>query len=303
MKKLLFIPLGWQHKPNPDLFNAFKKEFETHHHESMTESILFYPDYIYVQCGAISVSDLYELKKESGAKVVQWTGDARAELMQNVLEYKNIADLTLLAVGIGQKEMYEKALNHPVGYLQQGVFNSFFLPVKQMDGDEENEVVFIGNNYDHFEGAVERTELCKMLSEYGNFEVIGNGFNSPEFTNDRSVPYIDSAQIYNDAYISISHACFNDIEGYYSNRTLDIMAAGGCCLMRRVPNCEELFVDMKHVVYYRDNEEAFEKINMLFCNPEIRNCISLEGQKFVKRFHTFDYRVKEIKLALEKISS
>ena len=300
MKKLLFIPLGWQSKPNPDLFNAFCKEFETLHYESLVEAILFDPDFIYVQCGAISVSDLYELKKESGAKVVQWTGDCRAELMQNVLEFKDIADLTLLAVGIGQKEMYEKALNHRVGYLQQGVFNSFFLPVKTEF--ETGSVVFIGNNYDHFEGALERTELCEVLSEcFEYFEVIGNGFNSPEFSNTRSVPYIDSAEIYNNAYISISHACFNEIEGYYSNRTLDIMAAGGCCLMRRVPNCEELFVDMKHVVYYRDSEEAVDKIIMLFSNPEIRNSVSLAGQNLVKKFHTFDYRVKEIKSALEKI--
>lgn len=294
MKKLLFIPLGWELKPNPDLFYAFSKKFETMHYESLVEAILFCPDFIYVQSGAIDVSVIHELKRECGSYVIQWTGDCRPnELLPEVMNYKNVADLTLLVAGIGQKEMYEKALGSPVGYLQQGVFNSFFMKPQLYPNAD---IVFIGNNYDHFEGAIERTNLCKTLSlTFDEFEVIGNGFNHPEFNNHRSCDYLESAKIYNEAYISISHACFNDVEGYYSNRTIDIMASGGCCLMRRFPNCEDFFTDMKHCVFYSNNEECVDKIKMLFRNPEIRNSIALEGFNFASKFHSFDVRVNQIK--------
>ncbi len=294
MKKLLFIPMNFHLKPNPDFFNAFSKEFETLHHETISESIAFKPDYIYCQSGALMPTILAEIKTATNAKVIQWTGDCRDECMMNVTDYKGIADLTLLTVGIGQKAMYEKVLGHPVDYLQQGAFNSFFKPVKTEF--TEKKIVFIGNNYSHFEGAVERTELCKILSkEFENFEVIGNGYNLPEFNNSRSIPYFESAEIYNNAYISISHACFNEIEGYYSNRTIDIMAAGSLCLMRHTPNIERWFKGGLDCMIYKSNAEAVEMINFLLNELETRNSIADWGQRTVEVFHTYDYRVVEIK--------
>lgn len=293
MKKLLYIPLGWEINAHPELFESFCKEYITYQHETIEQSINFYPDYIYVQSGAIDPFILAEIKVATNATVIQWTGDCRSECMQNVLQYKNIADMTLLAVGIGQREMYEKELKHPVRYLQQGALKSFYLAPQQL---ESGSIVFIGNNYDQFEGAVERTKLCAMLSEaFSQFEVIGNGFNLPQFNNSRAINYVESQQIYNDAYISISHACFNDVAGYYSNRTIDIMASGGCCLMRRVPKIENFFVDMKHLVLYDNNSDAISKIKMLIENPKIRNEIAIAGQKEVLANHTFDSRVLEVK--------
>jgi hypothetical protein len=297
VKKLLYIPLGWQTKAHPELFESFCKEFITYEHEDLEQSINFFPDYIYVQSGAIEPHILAEIKSATNATVIQWTGDCRTECMDNVSQYKHIADLTLLAVGIGQREMYEKALGHPVKYLQQGVLKSFFLEPQNL---ESGAIVFIGNNYNQFEGAVERTKLCATLSEsFSQFEVIGNGFNMPQFNNSRSIDYMQSPKIYNEAYISISHACFNDIVGYYSNRTLDIMASGGCCLMRRVPNIENMFKDMEHCVFYNTNEEAIEKIKMLIANPQLRNAIAISGQIEVLKYHSFDHRVLEIKTKIK----
>lgn len=275
-------------------------------------------DYILLQSGAIKSDGLFGLRstknRSGGAKIIQWTGDARAEAMENVTQYKGIADLTLLAVGVGQREMYETALGCPVDYLQQGVFNSFFIEPKELT---EGKAVFIGNNYDHFDGAVERSALCERLSLHFSFdhliyfEVIGNGFVKEQYvasidqhvnlySNYRSIPYVDSAKIYNESYISISHACFNDIEGYYSNRTIDIMASGGCCLQRWFPGIENYFTDGYDCVVYRTNEEALEKIQYLIERPEVRNMIARNGHNTAKQKHTFAVRAKEIKQLIDK---
>jgi len=236
------------------------------------------------------------LKSATSAKVIQWTGDARSEVMENVTQYKGIADLTLLAVGIGQKEMYESALGCPVDYLQQGVFDSFFIEPQELT---EGKTVFIGNNYDQFEGARERAKLCRDLAYDTTFETIGNGWNW-RHNNTRSIPYHESAKIYNESYISISHACFNDVEGYYSNRTIDIMAAGGCCLMRYVPNAEKFFKHEENVMFYQTNEEAVSIIKFLKQNPDVRNEIAWSGHNLAKKYHTFKYRAKELKELIQK---
>ena len=254
MKKLLFIPLDYQYKPHNEWYLAFKGEYDCLYYSNLDEAVNFQPDFIFSQCSAIPILDMLFLKKETKAYVIQWTGDARDEIMENVTNYRGIADLTLLATGIGQRNMYEDELKHPVRYLQQGAFLSFFLPVKKL---EAGSTVFIGNNYDQFEGARERTSLCRQLCSDSAFEVIGNGYVG--YNNTRSIDYHSSNVEYNNAYISISHACFNEIEGYYSNRTLDIMMSGGCCLMKRVPKIEMIF-PVDTCVFYKNNKEALDMI-------------------------------------------
>lgn len=296
-KRLLFIPLHYSVTPRPheDWFNALNEYFDCEYYWKGWNPIA---DIVFIQSGAISKGELQEIQlicsriNKTTTKVIQWTGDARADVMENVIQYKGIVDLTLLAVGIGQKEMYEKALGSRVDYLQQGVFEKFFIEPKEL---KEGKIVFIGNNYDHFEGAIERTELCEMLAkEFPQFETIGNGFDS-RHNNTRSIPYEDSAKIYNESYISISHACFNNIEGYYSNRTLDIMASGGFCLMRNAPEIDGHFDCAENIFFYKDNEECIYWIKELIKKPEIRNEIAKSGYEFAKKYHTFRYRAKQIK--------
>lgn len=298
-KRLLFIPLHYNLKPHKDFKDALSVYFDCVDYNDVMflldgSSIIF--DYIFIQSGALHPANLANIKTVTKAKVIQWTGDARADVMENVSQYKGIADLTLLAVGIGQKQMYEEATMSIVDYLQQGVFNSFFIEPKELT---EGKTVFIGNNYDHFEGAIERGKLCRELAYDPTFETIGNGWNW-RHNNTRSVPYIDSAKIYNESYISISHACFNDIEGYYSNRTIDIMASGSCCLMRYVPNAEKFFTHEENVMFYNSNEEAISIIKFLKGNPDVRNEIAWSGHNLAKQYHTFNYRAKELKHLTDK---
>jgi len=101
MKKFLFIPLDYK-KGNVQLyfFEALKTQFDTRYFMgSGPDLIKNKPDYIYVQSGALPPKELAAIKRRTGAKVVQWTGDCRPELLSEVMAYKGIADKTFLTSG------------------------------------------------------------------------------------------------------------------------------------------------------------------------------------------------------------
>lgn len=296
--KLLFIPLDWRVAAQPHFFDSLCNEFNCQYYTGDNDLDKWKPDFIWVQCGALKTSILKEIKSQTNAKIIQWTGNCNGAILEEVLIYKDIADYTFLASGIGQKKLYEDILKHPVVYLQHGMAPFNFIPVNE--SLDEKKIVFIGNNYDHFEGARERNELCLWLSStFDNFEVIGNGYSTGGYKNSRSCGYYDTPKIYNESYIGISANCMNDLEGYWSCRPLDIMAAGSACLMRYTPNAEKWFKNWHDCVFYETKEEAVKHINTLLNNKSLRSSIANNGQKLIKEFHTLDYRAKELRHELD----
>lgn len=281
MKTLLFIPLDY-HKPNVHLqwFEAFKTKFNTTYFDGSSGDY----DYIFMQSGALSPERLREIK--GNAIVYQWTGDCRPELLSEVMLYKGIADRTFLACGLGQKQMYEDALGHSVEWMQHAA--TIFIEPKEM---QSGQITFIGNYYDQFPGGDERNKLCiDLLSKYGHrFDSFGSWG-----AGRGSVIYNATPGIYSNSYISISANIFNDIDGYWSNRSYDILASGSCCLMRYVPGIEKHFTHMEHCVYYNTNDEALGLIEWLIHNPEYRNAIAKAGYLHVKENHTFLNRVNQL---------
>jgi spore maturation protein CgeB len=296
--KLLFIPLDWKVKAQPDWYLSLSKQFDCYYFNDNILEYDFKCDYIWVQCGAIDKNILNQLKVKTGAKIIQWTGNCNGGVLEEVLIYKGIADVTLLASGLGQKNLYQALLGHHVGYLQHGMAEFNFVPVNE--SMESKNIVFIGNNYDQFPGAVERNELCLWLSKtFENFEVIGNGYSTGGYNNTRSCSYYDCPKIYNESYIAVAANCMNDIEGYWSNRCLDIMAAGCACLMRYTPNAEKWFTNWHDCVFYETKEEAVKHINTLLNNKTLRNTIAVNGQKLIRTAHSLDYRAIELRNELD----
>lgn len=292
MKRLLFIPMDYHLEPNKPWFDAFSEHFETEYYRNYSQAISFTPDYIFMQSGAISAEDVSMLKQTlsmlmPNVKVIQWTGDARPDLLSEVIN--TAADITFLASGIAQKEMYEKALQHPVHYLQHAAHE-----FREVNHDASG-IVFVGNNYDQFPGGKERNELCELLTnEFDDFNVYGSGYNLPQYRNPATIPYNEVTDLYNRSYISISASIFNDMEGYWSNRPLDIMAAGSCCLMRYSPNLEKYFTNGVDCAFYHNNEEAVDLIRYLKSKPITRYEMARSGQVTISLKHTYKYRVQQI---------
>jgi hypothetical protein len=100
--RLLFIPLHYDAtlRPHEDWFNALSDVFDvmyfTNDLARRTLIQAFNPKYVLVQSGAADSDSVAYVKEYTGAKVIQWTGDARSSVMVNVHQYKGIADLTFL---------------------------------------------------------------------------------------------------------------------------------------------------------------------------------------------------------------
>lgn len=218
--KLLYASIN--HAPN-DFYEAFKEKFDVRLYTGVKDAIEFNPDFIHIHSGCLEPQELIEIKKHIKPIVTQFTGDASTGLLEPVKWYKGLADLTLLTVGIGHKERYEKYLEHEVRWMPEAIRpDQCHEPKKDVD-----KITFIGNYYNHLPEGPTRLEICQTLAkEYPDrFQVYGS---FPDETNCKGqCVYEDSHMIYNNSYIGIAQDNFN-IPGYFSHRYLGIMANTFC---------------------------------------------------------------------------
>lgn len=266
-----------------DFLKSLQKNFECLLYSSLDEAIAFKPDVVYVHNGAADIKELQTIKDNTGAVITQWTGDCREEPLEEVVKYKGIADITLLACGAGkQKAMYEQEGIGRVEWFPHGIAEWQFKAVKT-DLTNKN-VIFIGNNYDHFSGGIERMQIVEALArECSDFEVLGNGFNYLR-CNTRSIPFVDSHDLYNNSFISIDGNLYNDKEKYFSSRPLNAMASGCCHIIREVPE-----MDYGKLLTY-NNYMGLKKIIEGLRNNDIsmRNQYAQMGQDWVRQNFHYD---------------
>jgi len=285
--KLLYIGHPHATPEKEDWYQALKKVYDcTFYTKELTRYQIDF-DIIYVHAGSISYRTLFCLKYwndqpggvSSKGKIVVWTGDVREDLMSDVTMYNGIADIVLLACGMGkQKEMYEKEMGCPVHWFPHGVAEWNFRPVNE----NSEGLIFIGNNYEHFSGARDRYEINKQLkAKYGDkFKIYGNGWG--DIGEGVTVPFEDTPDYYNKAYIGIDGSIFNDKDGYFSNRPLDVMAGGSVCLVRSFPAVRKCF----ELDWTWDDFDSLVRLMNKFKNNEYRNFIAKQQQQFVRdNFH------------------
>jgi len=293
MKKLLFIshPQGAEDKE--PFYQALKKKYECLFWKHETKLMggrnfdvldlenIGDLDIVYIHAGSISDAVLESIKRNCNNPIaVQWSGDCRDELFHDTLRLKGLVDITLLACGMGeQKKMYEKELGR-VEWFPHGVTDWQFLPVNK----DAKGIIFIGNNYEHFSGARDRAEICKQLKEtYGDlFKVYGNGWGD---IGEGTIPFEENHLYYNKAAIGIDGSIFNDKDGYFSHRPLQIMAAGCLCMVRRFPQYEKSFHPRSFCTW--DNaDELIKTIDSFLGDKELRNYYAETNQiSMKKRFH------------------
>lgn len=299
--KLLFIPLLPGNPETDDLYKAFCKKYEVHFYTSINPAINFDPDIVYIHSGALSLEVVQVLKDCTKAIWTQWTGDcAEGHLLEPVLRYKSICDVTFLACGAGLKKEYEKELGHPVHWLPHAVADWQFRPVNP----DAKGIVFVGNNYTHFSGGVERKELNDLLRERADFTLYGSGWNGAnshlqKFPESHPVKWESLPDIYNNAYIGLSNNLINNVPLYFSNRPLNVMAAGSICLMRYVPGIEEYFTHGYDCLIYHDIDQAISEIKYWHeATTQARNAIAENGQNVVRRFFMYENIVEMFNKAL-----
>ncbi len=79
---------------------------------------------------------------------------------------------------------------------------------------------------------------------------------------------------------------------YFSNRVWLTLGWGGFLLQEYVEGLEHFFENHRHLVWYRDVEEAVDLIAWYLAHPGPRERIALQGYQQVQRFHTYDQRIQ-----------
>jgi len=98
----------------------------------------------------------------------------------------------------------------------------------------------------------------------------------------------DAARKFGESKIAFNVSHLDDI----NMRTFEVMATRTMLLTEWVPTIEELFEDRKHLVLYRDLDEAVDLARYYLNHDEEREKIAQAGYEHVLAHHTIDHRVR-----------
>jgi len=173
-----------------------------------------------------------------------------------------------------------------LAFKQQGITNVFWLPLA-CDSDfhlnssassvELYDVGFVGNRG---AGAGQRRQILDALAE--NFKV--NDLSRKYRLEEIGLIYSQSRMVFNWS-----------INGDVNMRIFEALCSGRLLLTNAIPNgLEDLFIDRKHLVIYRNVEELVELIKYYLAHPEEREAIAQAGQAEVLAKHTYQHRTEQI---------
>jgi hypothetical protein len=141
----------------------------------------------------------------------------------------------------------------------------------------------------------DRIELVRLFRTQFDVRVYGSGWDKVGIAAARpEVKLPDFRRVCRSASIILGIDKTAEHELYFSNRTWFVLGCGGFLLTRYVPRLEALFANHRHLVWYRDFEEALELARHYLSRPEERERIALEGYRFVHAHYPFDRMARAI---------
>lgn len=237
--------------------------------------------------------------------VANWNGDTHRSNLINptMLKFLSLVDLQLV-------------VNHSVieVYEQQGI-NAAYWQIAYEPVDPPYvyaptyHIVFQGTAYnDHRKrmGAMLR-KLPYEVGIYGDWwdAPLGEPFSRdldfvPAGAQGRTLyDFAFSTALYRNAKIAIGSNEFPNDYGFVSNRIFECLAAGNCLfLQQHVDGLEELtgITPNKHYIEWTDLADLRDKIEY-WLDPKHasqRKRIAASGTKYVREFHSFDVRVRQL---------
>jgi len=301
--KILQIGLCVQPKP----YNGFQQAFidvigEDNYREIATSdkdlnvnTLLlfneFKPDIVFMQIQApnIIAHSTCQLMKDSGAFIINWTGDKRHNVPQWMLDLAPYVSLTSFSNMDDVNTM--RSLGFKSDYLEIGYDPLIYKP----KGEALNmpEIVFMGNNYGrgYFPMSGFRIDMVDFLrQEYVNrFGVYGSGwaYGNGNFNHSQ----YEEAKAYRGAKIAINCSHFDSLN-YNSDRLLRILGSGTACLSY---NHKGMFDTYGNVVsYFNDFTELKNEIDRILDNYLVKKLKEVGGNEIVKNTFTFKHQVENI---------
>lgn len=189
----------------------------------------------------------------------------------------------------GQLEDYRAAgVRRPV-YVHNGVdpdHHRRVEPCARFEGD----VAFIGKAH-----GSERVEFIQRLSQDLRLKVYGAGWREHGVIPAREAVGVgDFARICASSKIVVGIDKTANTELCFSNRTWFVLGSGGFLLTRYIPGLEKLFANHRHLVWYRDADDAVELARYYVKADAERSKIARQGYEFVHTHYPFDRMAKNM---------
>ena len=251
----------------------------------------FKPDIVFMQIQApdIITHSVCKIMKDSGAFIINWTGDKRQEVPQCMIDLAPYVSLTSFSNMDDVNTM--RSLGFKSEYLEIGYDPEIYKP----EGEALNmpEIVFMGNNYGrgYFPMSGFRIDMVDFLrQEYGNrFGVYGSGwaYGNGNFNHSQ----YEEAKAYRGAKIAINCSHFDSLN-YNSDRLLRILGSGVHCVSY---NHKGMFDTYKHgLSYFNDFNELKKTIDFNLDPKNKAYTLGWVGNDFVKNTFTFKHQVENI---------
>lgn len=231
-----------------------------------------------------------EMVKEMDCKVINWTGDVRAPLPKWYIEVGRECHMSLFTNEPDIDQMIKEGCS--ADFMNIGYDERVYYPYgEKIDCPE---VVFLGNNYNHFPLSRERSQLIKVMrNQFGdNFGLYGSGWGGLEngnFNGDE----IEEAKIIRSAKIAINLSHFN-YGRYSSDRLQRILGCGTMCISHNFKGLSKDYQNNVHLKAYNNVHEVPRMVRYYLKETEERKQIALNGWRLAYNSQTWAHRIKEL---------
>jgi spore maturation protein CgeB/SAM-dependent methyltransferase len=246
----------------------------------------FQPQHIHlggsVKNGFVKPEWLRQMQARLGCTVSVFYGDARFSDYHTQLA--RVADQVYFSNKTHIRINAEQGLTN-CSYLPCPTDPDSFHPIKQ---EPEFDLLFIGNHNNE-----SRLNLLKKLDARFDLRVAGHDWEStglkalgPAYGENFS-RLCAQARI----LLGIVGDEWKDLEAYFSNRLVNVMASGAFLLQTYTPGLESVFTNHEHLVWYQDEDELFSQINQYLADIAARLRIAENGYREVTAKYTYDHSV------------
>lgn len=187
-------------------------------------------------------------------------------------------------------------------YTEMGVTADYWQIGFEIDGigcqaTVAHDVVFLASRYP----GPRKEFVTKLRGLPVNFGLYGSGWPEGWSKGQSMYDFKTACGVYRGAKISIGDSQWPET-GFVSNRVFQALAAGGSALAHQWFRDMELLglIDGETCIIWRDFSELQKKIKYYLTHEDERKRIALAGEKLALEKHSFDVRVQELLVIVDK---
>jgi hypothetical protein len=269
-------------------------------HKAMQERLIreaaeLQPDIFFSQHQSNGVFTREVLDQIPGVKI-SWGGDVRSACPDYAFELAPSFHCTCFS---NQRDVDQlRAAGHRSEFLNIGFSPNTFKP----EGEKRPNtppIVFLGNHYgDRFPASALRLEMCQQLeAKYRKFfAAYGSGWGpAVQWLNEEQ-----EAAAYRSCKIAIDLNHYLDVDRFFSDRRLRIMASGAFCIANHNPGIENDFVVGEHLVTFKNIREIPGIIDYYMTHEDERKAIAAAGCEYVHRTQSWAARMPQLLAIADK---